>query len=157
MDINELAIEQGSPEYNRLVDKLKPIHNSVKPEEYNKILTALCSKDFNSIIDILLSVYQDRKEMKMELVRAHGKVRETELDIMEKDQHISDLEIQLIASQKRERDLFCKFIGMAPEEAMQMKRDYESGMSLREVGKNYDCDKSTAKRRLIKLGVAIRE
>ncbi len=54
MDMNKLVIEQGSPEYSRLVDKLKPIYNSVKPEEYNKILTALCSKDFDSIVEILL-------------------------------------------------------------------------------------------------------
>ena len=49
MDTERAKIEQGSLEYNRLVEKLKPIYFSVKSDEYNKILTALCSGDIDRL------------------------------------------------------------------------------------------------------------
>lgn len=53
-------------------------------------------------------------------------------------------------------ELQSKYIGLNVFKAYNMKRDYEHGTSLRELAKVYGCDKSTIKRRLIKMGVTIR-
>ena len=85
MDTDQTRIEPGSREYNRLVEKLKPIYFSVKSDEYNKILTALCSRDIDRITDILLSAYRDRKEALMETIRVQAELFEAQLDVtMEK-------------------------------------------------------------------------
>ena len=154
MDMDRSRIEQGSLEYDRLVERLTPIYNCVKSEEYNKILTALCSKDIDSIVDILVSVYQSRKEARMEAIRAQGELKEAQFISVVVDK---DLQIQLSESRKREEQLWLKSIGMSQLEAMSMKLDYEQGKSLRELAKKYHCDKATVKRRLIKMGTVIRE
>ena len=154
MDMDKSRIEQGSLEYDRLVERLTPIYNCVKSEEYNKILTALCSKDIDSIVDILVSVYQSRKEARMEAIRAQGELKEAQFISVVVDK---DLQIQLSESRKREEQLWLKSIGMSQLEAMSMKLDYEQGKSLRELAKKYHCDKATVKRRLIKMGTVIRE
>ena len=154
MDMDRSRIEQGSLEYDKLVERLTPIYNCVKSEEYNKILTALCSKDIDSIVDILVSVYQSRKEARMEAIRAQGELKEAQFISVVVDK---DLQIQLSESRKREEQLWLKSIGMSQLEAMSMKLDYEQGKSLRELAKKYHCDKSTVKRRLIKMGTVIRE
>ena len=43
------------------------------------------------------------------------------------------------------------------EQYKEMKKQYLRGASLRELAKIYGCDKSTVKRRLIKMGVTIRK
>lgn len=154
MDMDKSRIEQGSLEYDKLVERLTPIYNCVKSEEYNKILTALCSKDIDSIVDILVSVYQSRKEARMEAIRAQGELKEAQFISVVVDK---DLQIQLSESRKREEQLWLKSIGMSQLEAMSMKLDYEQGKSLRELAKKYHCDKATVKRRLIKMGTVIRE
>lgn len=154
MDMDRSRIEQGSLEYDKLVERLTPIYNCVKSEEYNKILTALCSKDIDSIVDILVSVYQSRKEARMEAIRAQGELKEAQFISVVVDK---DLQIQLSESRKREEQLWLKSIGMSQLEAMSMKLDYEQGKSLRELAKKYHCDKATVKRRLIKMGTVIRE
>ena len=153
MDMDRSRIEQGSLEYDKLVERLTPIYNCVKSEEYNKILTALCSKDIDSIVDILVSVYQSRKEARMEAIRAQGELKEAQFISVVVDK---DLQIQLSESRKREEQLWLKSIGMSQLEAMSMKLDYEQGKSLRELAKKYHCDKATVKRRLIKMGTVIR-
>ena len=154
MNTDKSRIEQGSREYDRLVERLIPIYNCVKSDEYNKILTALCSKDIDSIVDILLSVYQDRKAARMEIIRVQGELQAAQFDGIVADK---DLQIQLSESQKREEQLWLKSIGMSQLEAKSMKLDYEQGKSLRELAKKYHCDKATVKRRLIKMGTVIRE
>lgn len=154
MDMDRSRIEQGSLEYDKLVERLTPIYNCVKSEEYNKILTALCSKDIDSIVDILVSVYQSRKEARMEAIRAQGELKEAQFISVVVDK---DLQIQLSESRKREEQLWLKSIGMSQLEAKSMKLDYEQGKSLRELAKKYHCDKATVKRRLIKMGTVIRE
>lgn len=81
MDTDKTRIEPGSREYNRLVERLKPIYNSVETEAYNRILTALCSGDIDRITDILLSAYRDRKEARMESIRVQAELFETQLDV----------------------------------------------------------------------------
>lgn len=157
MNTDRSGIEQGSRDYDRLVDKLRPIYNSVKSDEYNKILTALCSENLDSIVDVLLSVYQDRKEMKIELARIQGELRDTEFDKKVNDRLLDDYRKQLMESRRSERTLSCKLFGMTPEDGTVMRCLYEQGMSLRKLAKKYKCDKSTVKRRLMKMGVAIRE
>lgn len=157
MNTDESRIEQGSRDYDRLVEKLRPIYYSVKSDEYNKILTALCSQNLDSIVDVLLSVYQDRKEMKMELIRMRGELREAEFEKIVNVRLLDDYRKQLSESQRSERTLSCKLFGMTSEDGAEMQYLYEQGMSLRKLAEKYKCDKATVKRRLIKLGATIRE
>lgn len=46
---------------------------------------------------------------------------------------------------------------MTIEDGKKMKAEYQQGKSLRQLSKTYGCDKSTVKRRLIRMGVEIRE
>ena len=81
MDTERAKIEQGSLEYNRLVEKLKPIYYSVETEAYNRILNALCTKDIDSIVDVLLSNNKVRKEAIIEIINAQGDLRETQYEL----------------------------------------------------------------------------
>lgn len=157
MNTDESRIEQGSRDYDRLVEKLRPIYYSVKSDEYNKILTALCSKNLDSIVDVLLSVYQDRKELKMDLIRMQGELREAQFDIIAKDTENKEKDKTIADMKKQLHDSYCQLFGMTPEEGEWMKYYYEQGMSLRKLAEKHKCDKATVKRRLIKLCATIRE
>lgn len=54
-------------------------------------------------------------------------------------------------------ELQAKTMGLTLYEAEMMKTSYEQGTSLRKLAEDFNCDKSTVKRRLIKMGVTIRE
>ena len=81
MDTDKTRIEPGSREYNRLVERVKPIYNSVETEAYNRILNALCTKDIDSIVDVLLSNNKVRKEAIIEIINAQGDLRETQYEL----------------------------------------------------------------------------
>ncbi len=159
MDTERAKIEQGSLEYNRLVEKLKPIYFSVKSDEYNKILTALCSGDIDRITDILLSAYRDRKEALMETIRVQAELFEAQLDVTMEKREVERLNIQLIESRQKEQDL--------QEEGRRCIRppahkdqladetiltEYKKAKSLRAVAKALGCSHNTVKARLIKMG-----
>ena len=108
MDTERAKIEQGSLEYNRLVEKLKPIYYSVETEAYNRILNALCTKDIDSIVDVLLSNNKVRKEAIIEIINAQGDLRETQYELEIEKKKNENLQIQLSESRQREQDLLAE-------------------------------------------------
>lgn len=159
MDTDQTRIEPGSREYNRLVERLKPIYNSVETEAYNRILTALCSGDIDRITDILLSAYRDRKEARMESIRVQAELFETQLDVTVEKRKVERLNIQLIESRQREQDLQEEGRRCIRPPAHKDKladetilAEYNKTKSLRAVAKALVCSHNTVKARLIKMG-----
>ena len=159
MNTERAKIEQGSLEYNRLVEKLKPIYFSVKSDEYNKILTALCSGDIDRITDILLSAYRDRKEALMETIRVQAELFEAQLDVTMEKREVEGLNIQLIESRQREQDLLAEIRRCIKPPAKKdsltdeaVLSEYKKTKSLRAVAKALGCSHNTVKARLIKMG-----
>lgn len=159
MNTERAKIEQGSLEYNRLVEKLKPIYFSVKSDEYNKILTALCSGDIDRITDILLSAYRDRKEALMETIRVQAELFEAQLDVTMEKREVERLNIQLIESRQKEQDLQEEGRGCIRPPAHKdsltdeaVLSEYKKTKSLRAVAKALGCSHNTVKARLIKIG-----
>lgn len=169
--MSEIMFMQGSKEYDALVSKLKSLSNLMKEDEYNKILSAFCSGSLDIIADMLVSAYNDKKSALMDSIRISGDLKELEFDmelrnreikdlkstIIEKDMQIKDLKGSILEKDAQFHNLYCQSIGITPAEGMIMKAEYENGMSLRMLAEKYKCDKSTIKRRLIKMGVTIRE
>ncbi len=154
MDTNKFEIKQGSAEYDIIVSKLRPLLNSLKTEEYNKIINALCSGDYAVIADILVSVYEDKKQERMENIRVQGELKEAGVI---KDHEIQELRKRVQEMERQLEELHYQKMGISMKDGMRMKLQYEHGMSLRKLAEIYHCDKSTVKRRLLKMGVAIRE
>ena len=156
MDTDQTRIEPGSREYNRLVERLKPIYYSVETEAYNRILTALCTKDIDSIVDVLLSNNKVRKEAIIEIINAQGDLRETQYELEIEKKKNENLQIQLSESRQRERSEVRRCIkppakkDSLTDEAV--LSEYKKAKSLRAVAKALGCSHNTVKARLIKMG-----
>lgn len=163
---------------------LQPIEESLGDEEYHKLLNALSSEDINGIVDVLFSVCIAKNEIKkrfeMERTQMYALMADLQMPNKSKDiyyvikcmkQNIDDICIEcrkkntenavlkkrLEESRQREQDLSIQVMGMTPEAGRKMKEEYEQGKSLRQLAKDYGCDKATVKRRLIRMGADIRE
>lgn len=159
MDTERAKIEQGSLEYNRLVEKLKPIYYSVETEAYNRILNALCTKDIDSIVDVLLSNNKVRKEAIIEIINAQGDLRETQYELEIEKKKNENLQIQLSESRQREQDLLAEIRRCIKPPAKKdsltdeaVLAEYKKTKSLRAVAKVLGCSHNTVKARLIKMG-----
>ena len=159
MDTDQTRIEPGSREYNRLVERLKPIYYSVETEAYNRILTALCTKDIDSIVDVLLSNNKVRKEAIIEIINAQGDLRETQYELEIEKKRNENLQIQLSESHQREQDLLAEIRRCIKPPAKKdcltdeaVLSEYEKAKSLRAVAKALGCSHNTVKARLIKMG-----
>lgn len=86
-------------------------------------------------------------------------VRNEELHKMlkEKNFELGKLNEENTRLQHQVFELQAKTMGLTLYEAEMMKTSYEKGVSLRKLAEDFNCDKSTIKRRLIKMGVTIRE
>lgn len=76
--------------------------------------------------------------------------------LQDKIEQIEKLEKQVREKNKQIEKLHYQTMGISATEGRIMKSEYERGVSLRELAKLFNCDKSTVKRRLIKMGVTIR-
>jgi len=77
--------------------------------------------------------------------------------LQDKIEQIEKLEEQVKEKDKQIEKLHYQTMGISATESWMMKSKYERGVSLRELAKIFNCDKSTVKRRLIKMGVTIRD
>lgn len=110
--------------------------NCMKNEEY-------CRVALQELKDVVNQAKSRNDDLRKMLSKSNSKVRELQ-------EEMRALEIQIL-------ELRSKFMGRNSYNAEQMKNQYLEGASLRELAKIYGCDKSTVKRRLIKMGVIIRD
>lgn len=113
-------------------------------------LARQCIRDKEYCVEVLeeLKDVIEEKKKRIEQLGEMLKGYMEQVDRLNKENR--RMEVQLI-------DLYVQYIGMPLEAAQRMKDEYERGMSLRELANVFSCDKATVKRRLIKMGVKIRE
>ena len=115
-----------------------------------RLIARKCS-EFDEYFEGLLERFKEMLEQKDKInanLRQMLKEKIAENDKLNRE--IREINWQL-------HELHIKSMGLDPYDVERMKREYESGASLRQLAKTFHCDKSTVKRRLIKMGVTIRE
>lgn len=147
----------------RDIDGIVEVISSICKEkiELDKRLT----KSYDELCELSVGLSKGEKGAKEHMAELDAEIRDKDLvianlerqrepDMERKDAEVAALKKQLEESKQREQVLS---MGMTIEDGEKMKAEYQQGKSLRQLSKTYGCDKSTVKRRLIRMGVEIRE
>lgn len=137
-------------------DYLRGLDSRVSNELYAEILRCFMEKDMATLgkIIVQLAIGFEKSQSTEEKI-ATIRVLEEKVKILEgelKKQIKTNRELDTEVNSLR-RELF----GTKQWQYLYIKNLYQSGSSLRQIGKILNCDKSTVKRKLIKMGIQIRK
>ena len=126
----------------------------IAPARHKQLFDMFYDKDTIGIAIMLGSVSREWKNISIEndnkIKSLQKSIEDLEMQLEEKD--------NIIAKLSEERDILDKLGRTHDIETLKsMRHMYENGKSFREIGKTFDMDKSTVKRKLIQMGVTIRK
>lgn len=100
------------------------------------------------------AVLEELKEVIGQKDEKYTRLREMLKDYMKRVEEVNKQNREMSMQLK---ELQIQAMGISVRDGQRMKAEYEKGMSLRKLAEMFGCDKSTIKRRLIKMGVQIRK
>lgn len=116
---------------------------------YRRIVRLFSGCRQKDIANILTDLYEQLRNYKTQNDKLSKQVQDLE-------KQVYDISCELKDAQRELKNISFDRFGNHLEQYKEMKKQYLRGASLRELAKIYGCDKSTVKRRLIKMGVTIR-
>lgn len=116
---------------------------------YHRIVRLFSECKQKDISNILTDLYEQLRNYKARNDKLSTQVQDLEKQLYDMSCLLRNTTIEL-------KNISYDRFGNHLEQYKEMKRRYIKGASLRELAKIYGCDKSTVKRRLIKMGVTIR-
>ena len=133
-----------------ILDYTEGIKDLVSPERYNLVFDMFKEKDMRGLALMVEGVLKESRRYALES-------DEKDRQIQNLKKRIEEAEIQ-ISKLSEEKETVEKTAGKyRAADLEKMKQMYQNGQSLRNIGQEFNMDKSTVKRKLIQMGVEIRK